>query len=1534
MKKITFLFLILLSYSALSQDVLMQNGTVNQCSGNFYDSGGSTGIYDNNQNFVLTICPDNPGQLVQLVFTSFNTQTTDVMTIYNGDSTDLTTAFGSFSGGAASSPGLVIATEGNPTGCLTIEFISDGSLTSSGWAAIISCITPCQTINAQLNTAVPATNADGYINVCIDDPITLTGSGTFSVDGAGASYEWNLGNGTTVAGQSVTFSYATPGIYFVNLYIKDTNTSVDPLGCMNNNLINQVIQVATAPEFTGTEAAQSDICFGDSTTLTGIVKPVEFISDCTPPVSGTTFLPDGNGVTYETSVRVDCFNSAQTLTDISQLVSICLTMEHSYLGDLDIDIISPNGQTVRMQDHSGDSANLGIPWADGAIDGNSGNTTQGIGAQYCFVPGDANPTFVEGIQGNGIFPIENGPLNYFDTFVPAGNYSSVSPLTGLLGSPLNGNWTIRIIDNFGQDNGYIFAWSIDFDPNIQPPQRSFTPLITSESWDADSSIINTMGNTITVQPANAGQHCYTYRVTDDFGCEYTEEVCINVFPEIANAAPNNLFICNPGAPPYLFDLTQNTPILLTPISTSADFVVTYHESQLDSENDTSAIISPNNYSGSDGQIIYVRIENLTTGCFELETFTLNITAQPTINTVSDLVVCDDTSNDGFAQFDLESQTSDILGAQPASEFIVTYYVSFSNANLSTGQLTSPFTNSSNPQPIFVRIERIGDMSCNNVSPLPVFNLGINPSDDASFTVTPTCDGATANATGTLGGTFTFNPVPSDASIIDLDTGTITGGTSGATYTIEYVTSGICPVSGMQTFTVSSRDDSSFNMTPTCDGAFSTITGLPGGTFAFNPVPTDAAVIDSFSGLVTGASPSVSYTVEYTTNGTCPSTSLVTFTVNPLPIVIDPTPLVVCDDNVPDGMTEFDLHGKDNEITGGNSSLLVSYYTTSSDAQTDANVIEPATNYINRSVNGFPANPQTLYVRVTDNITGCEAFTTLAIRVLSNPTPRTDPGDIILCDDINTGDGKEVFDLTANESYILNGSTGVTPSYYTTFEDSVDAMNVILDPANYTNLNSDYSVQTIYVRVSDDISGCYTIVDFDILVNPLPDVIALTDYILCKINNDGFGVFNLASKNAEVLNGQNPSQYQVTYHASRTDADNLINALSSPYSNTINPQRIYVAITNNVTGCSISTPSFEIEVDNAAEANSNGIPIEQVVCDYLGDNDGLAQFDLTENNPAVLDGQDSTNFVVTYYYAEADAELHVNPIPNVYENITNPQIIYVRVDNNEPDGAGMDASICYAVTSLTLKVNLLPIFDLDDSYTLCVDTNGTEVIDPPILDTGLSTSNFTFVWILNGVVIADQTGSSLTVVESGLYEVEVTNKITGCSNKDNAEVVESAPPTLTAEVATLAFAEDSVIEAIATGVGNYEFSLDDGSWQDNGIFEKVTSGEHVILARDKNGCGLTSVVLTVLDYPHFFTPNGDGFNETWNIIGFAGQTETRIFIFDRFGKLLKQIGPSGQGWNGTFNGELMPTNDYWFTVEYSEPSTGEPKKFNGHFTLKR
>ncbi|MDA8572842.1 proprotein convertase P-domain-containing protein, partial [Flavobacteriaceae bacterium] len=686
----------------------MTDGSIDTCNGLFYDSGGATGNYSDNENYTFTICPDTDGQVIQLDFTSFETQTNaDILSIYNAsDATDPATLIGDFSGfNTDDSPGTIIATGTNPTGCLTIVFTSSPGASFSGWQANISCQDPpaeCQTILSQLDTASPQPNEEGFILVCPGEEITLTGSGTFSEPGGGdgATYQWETGDGTVIDGQTATFSFDEPGVYVANLNVWDTNTSIFPEGCRNTNLINQIIKVSTTPDFTGTRPALNPLCYGDTTTITPVVTPTPYFNECTPPESEVTFLPDGSGVSYETSIIVDCFESDQTLDDISQLVEICLELEHSYLGDLDIEIISPTGQIVVLQNQGGGSANLGIPWATSTVDGESTNTTPGEGSLYCFVPDDSYPTLVDGIESGGSFPSGDGPGEYTDSFVPAGTYSSDESLDGLIGSSLNGSWTIRITDNIGADNGYIFSWSLSFDPTIQPPNLSFTPEIVSGYWDDDPTITDTNGDTITIAPDTDGQFCYTYTAVDNFDCEYSYEVCVDVLPEIIYDTPTDLFICDQPAPPYIFDLSQNEQLMLVPTPTPDDYVVTFHNSLEDAENDANAIDDIVNYDGVDQEEIFVRFEYLDSNCFEIESFLLKLIDLPQIFPADDLILCDDLNNDGVEEFDLEQQTLDILGIQLPTDYVVTYHSDFATAEAGSDNLASPYLSTSNDQGIY------------------------------------------------------------------------------------------------------------------------------------------------------------------------------------------------------------------------------------------------------------------------------------------------------------------------------------------------------------------------------------------------------------------------------------------------------------------------------------------------------------------------------------------------------------------------------------------------------------------------------------------------------------------------------------------------------------------------------------------------------------------------------------------------------------------------------------------------------------------
>ena len=523
-----------------------------------------------------------------------------------------------------------------------------------------------------------------------------------------------------------------------------------------------------------------------------------------------------------------------------------------------------------------------------------------------------------------------------------------------------------------------------------------------------------------------------------------------------------------------------------------------------------------------------------------------------------------------------------------------------------------------------------------------------------------------------------------------------------------------------------------------------------------------------------------------------------------------------------------------------------------------------------------------------------------------------------------------------------------------------------DPANP---GTGISPQTIFVRMTSgsDVNGtggtgCSTLVSFTITVNPLPVIPAATvslNLLACEADGNETESFDLTQNTATILALQSSANFSVTYHKTLVSAQAGTPRIATPaaYMNTSNPQTIFVNITNNDTTCSISTLSFTLTVNDEATATPFTAPFEMCDDNMEFNNSPLTYsttFDLVSQNPAVLGTQNATDFIVRYYETQALAEegIPANALPDMYANTSNPQTIYVRVDNDTMTGTPpMDSSLCYAVTPLTLQVNPMPSFDLDDMYLICANKNNTEVLPDDVIDTGLDIATYSFEWFLNGSTtpIVGATAPTYAPTEGGTYSVVVTNRTTSCANEStdpNAmTIVEvSTPPVITANVSTAAFADSHTIEVTATGDGIsvFEFSLDGGAYVENSpnngmyTFTNVSAGQHIITVRDKNGCGSDTKTVQVMDYPKFFTPNGDGFNDNWNIYSIADQPGATIYIFDRMGKLLKQISPTGSGWDGTYNNNPMPTSDYWFTVEYTEPNSPstEKKLFKSHFTLKR
>jgi len=250
----------------------------------------------------------------------------------------------------------------------------------------------------------------------------------------------------------------------------------------------------------------------------------------------------------------------------------------------------------------------------------------------------------------------------------------------------------------------------------------------------------------------------------------------------------------------------------------------------------------------------------------------------------------------------------------------------------------------------------------------------------------------------------------------------------------------------------------------------------------------------------------------------------------------------------------------------------------------------------------------------------------------------------------------------------------------------------------------------------------------------------------------------------------------------------------------------------------------------------------------------------------------------------------------------------------------------------------------DEHKFNITINTTPAIDTPA--DVFSCENYTLPVLTNGTYFTLPNGGG-TVLNAGdilsastplyVYGESPTNP--SCNNQHAFNI--TINPTLISilsldtKVISEDFEDNQTIVATATGGnGDYEYQIDGGPWQNSGVFENVFGCEtHTVRAREVLGCStVPEKNINLIYFPKFFTPNNDGFNDTWNIKCLENQASAKIRIFDRYGKLIKQIRPSGNGWDGTYNGTRLTGTDYWFEISYIN-SDGISSKYNAHFSLR-
>jgi gliding motility-associated-like protein len=503
--------------------------------------------------------------------------------------------------------------------------------------------------------------------------------------------------------------------------------------------------------------------------------------------------------------------------------------------------------------------------------------------------------------------------------------------------------------------------------------------------------------------------------------------------------------------------------------------------------------------------------------------------------------------------------------------------------------------------------------------------------------------------------------------------------------------------------------------------------------------------------------------------------------------------------------------------------------------------------------------------------------------------------------------------------ILPASTPFTIKYYETEADALAETDSngnsleITNSSSFRNTNSP-NFQQIWVRVESTLdNACFGLGPYiELTVEPLPILTSLSNKIECDDNQDGLFPFDTSSILTDLLGTQNPSNFIITYF----DENNtpLPSPLPNPFLTASQTIKIVVtnATTQDPTGPCSEETSLTFIVDKLPFI-ANVIP-NQISCDNDNEEDGFFSFDTSSFNTTLLGSQ--TGIIITYFNENG---IEINPLPVTFR--TKTQTIAAVLTNSTNTS-------CSVSTTINFIVNPLPQLEEGFKEIICFG------VDAVTFDAGLTDGNisdFTYQWFRNDVLIPSETNYNLTVDEDGIYKVIVTNTF-GCTQERIIEIVYSQPATFE-NIVVVDLVENNTVTVFVSGSGNYVYSLDseNGLYQTANFFENVIAGIYTVYVKDLNGCGVVEQEIAVLGVPKFFTPNGDGFNDTWKIRGANEKYNFNsiIYIFNRFGKLIKQIGTTGEGWDGTYNGKPLPSDDYWYSIEFEDGRTAK-----GHFSLKR
>ena len=608
-----------------------------------------------------------------------------------------------------------------------------------------------------------------------------------------------------------------------------------------------------------------------------------------------------------------------------------------------------------------------------------------------------------------------------------------------------------------------------------------------------------------------------------------------------------------------------------------------------------------------------------------------------------------------------------------------------------------------------------------------------------------------------------------------------------------------------------------------------------------------------------------------------------------PELFEAEDLILCDTNN-DGSETFDLTVPGNQILNGQEFVNINYYATLADAEDENSNITTPESYNNITPT------QTIYVRLDDG-QGCYIIGNFQIQIIPPSDLTYQIPELKLCLDSNSETGNSV-DLTVHEDLIYNGNNPAdyNLSYHLTENNAKSGVAPIADPTAFSNTSNP---QTIWVRLVDN-EGCVQTGSFILRVVLNPQII---NAVFTNCSLDDFSTYYLPDINDEISNVTTGLTF--SYHLTEQEAEDSENPLPDEYENTTADQIIFVRVENSE-GC-FSIAEVILDTILIQETVANALQ----VCDNPEMiNDQTAYFDLTSMDNEVENALGGNGYTFTYHTSIEEAQSGINPIsePTNYQNTSNPQMIYVRASDSENGCAG--------TVEFAIEVLPVPEFNLPEYIAFCDNDEKTFEFE----------ENYSsYTWLdSNGNEISNSIFVEFPA--EGIYTLEVRDlTVNDCPASREIEVIFDHSPIIT-DIKI----DGNLVTVFANGGdGPYQYSYNNGlTWHEYYILDDVPAGIFDMIVKSRYGCVSDPKTFGVLGIPNVITPNGDGYNDVWEIRALEMYPEAYIKIFDRYGKIFVDR-PMGENfkWDGTYQGRPLPSADYWYII------TIKDKSISGHLTIR-